>query len=189
MRKQTTERCCLSLTLLLVAFSATRAAEPSTEPKDAQPTAASKGAAAWAATKRVDVAIDRSKFGEGWSQTIPLDASPGDSYRVSVSEGWLHVRRQNIQGALDWQIMLAKVADDQPPKISLIPGALVFDLSYADGRYFIRETGDALRSAAGVSHANPERLDPTSCSPTGATTSGATLPPALTRSVWMPSFD
>jgi len=146
MRKQTTERCCLSLTLLLVAFSATRAAEPSTEPKDAQPTAASKGAAAWAATKRVDVAIDRSKFGEGWSQTIPLDASPGDSYRVSVSEGWLHVRRQNIQGALDWQIMLAKVADDQPPKISLIPGALVFDLSYADGRYFIRETGDALRS-------------------------------------------
>ena len=91
------------------------------------------------------VDIDRDEFGEGWKQDIPLTVTPGDAYVVWVKDGWLHVKRRNGQGDLDWQIVLAKVVGPEPPKIEVIEGAPVFELSYAGGRYFIRESAEALR--------------------------------------------
>ncbi len=96
--------------------------------------------------RRVSVEIDADAFGEGWKQTVPLEASGGDAYLVSVNNGWLHVKRHNEQGDLDWHIVLAKVDQSELPTIEVIPRARFLELSYAGGRYFIRETGEALRA-------------------------------------------
>ena len=126
--------------LVLHAATSTQAEDADESPK---PKPAENVATAHKLLRRVSVAVD--KFGEGWKQTIPLEASPGDAYDVWVKDGWLHAKRYNAQGDLDWQIMLARIAGPQPPEISLIEGALVFELSYADGRYFIRESNHVLR--------------------------------------------
>lgn len=138
--------CALVLVALaLVNGSSAQAAEPPDKPGSKAAAAATKAPAPRVTSKRVSFPVDRTKFGEGWQQTIPLKASPGDAYVVWIKDGWLHVKRHNEAGALDWQIMLAKVSGPEPPEISVIDGALVFELAYAGGRYFIRETAYALR--------------------------------------------
>ncbi len=88
------------------------------------------------------VAVDQDKFVEGWKQTITIEG--GDTYEASIQDGWLIVRRSDKGGGLDWQLVLARVVAGELPKISYI-GAFQFDLSYLDGRFFIRETRDFLR--------------------------------------------
>jgi thiol-disulfide isomerase/thioredoxin len=95
---------------------------------------------------RTAIPLDGKTFGEGWRQTIRLKAVPGDAYDVWVKDGWLNVKRYNDSKGLDWQILLAHVSGSDPPRISTIEGAPLFELSYGDGRYFIRETFHSLRS-------------------------------------------
>ena len=94
--------------------------------------------------ERVAIPVDRDKFGEGWKQTIAIETS-GDAYDVWIKDGWLVVKRSDKDGGLDWQIVLARVVGDELPAISRI-GAFQFDLSYRDGRFFIRETREFLRA-------------------------------------------
>jgi len=94
--------------------------------------------------EKVVVSIDAQGFGDGWKQVIrPVEG--GDSYELSVVDGWLVVRRTDKGGALDWQIVLAEVAGDELPKVACI-GGFQFELSFRDARYFIRETGPFLRA-------------------------------------------
>src|SRR5690242_14758293 len=65
--------------------------------------------------KRVVVSIDAQGFGNGWKQVIRPEKD-GDTYELSVVDGWLVVRRTDKGGALDWQIVLAEVAGDELPK-------------------------------------------------------------------------
>jgi thiol-disulfide isomerase/thioredoxin len=90
----------------------------------------------------IAIAVDHEKFVEGWKQTIPIEG--GDTYDVSIKDGWLIVKRSDNDGGLDWQLVLARVVAGELPKISRI-GAGHFELSYLDGRFFIRETADFLR--------------------------------------------
>jgi thiol-disulfide isomerase/thioredoxin len=94
--------------------------------------------------ERVIVSIDAQGFGDGWKQVIRPEQD-GDTYELSVIDGWLVVRRTDKQGAIDWQIVLAEIAGDELPKVAYI-GGFQFELSYRDGRYFIRETGPFLRA-------------------------------------------
>lgn len=112
-------------------FSAALGAEPEAKPKNALKP-----------PEHIAVSVDRDKFVEGWKQTIPIEG--GDAYDVSVKDGWLVVKRFDNGGGLDWQLVLARVVAGELPKISHI-GAFQFDLSYLDGRFFIRETADFLR--------------------------------------------
>jgi thiol-disulfide isomerase/thioredoxin len=95
---------------------------------------------------RTDITVDAKAFGEGWRQTVSLKAVPGDAYDIWVKDGWLHVKRYNASSGLDWHIILARVTGSEFPKLSTIEGAPFFELSYGDGRYFIRDTFHALRS-------------------------------------------
>lgn len=112
-------------------FSPALGAEPEAKPK-----------AALKSPVGIAITVDHEKFGEGWKQTIPIES--GDTYDVSIKDGWLIVKRSDNGGGLDWQLVLARVVAGEVPKISRI-GASQFDLSYLDGRFFIRETHDFLR--------------------------------------------
>lgn len=114
-----------------VLFSPAVGAEPEAKPKSALKPA-----------ERIAITVDHDKFVEGWKQTIPIEG--GDTYDVSIKDGWLVVKRSDNGGGLDWQVVLARAVAGELPKISRI-GAFQFDLSYLDGRFFIRETVDFLR--------------------------------------------
>jgi len=111
--------------------------------------------------ERVVVPVDRDRFGEGWTQKVPLNATSGDRYELSVKDGWLQVSRRSGQGTLDWQVMLARASDSEPPTISLVSKMPSFELSYRAGRYFIRDTAYALRCVR-------ERADAEHCVPRAA---------------------
>jgi cytochrome c biogenesis protein CcmG, thiol:disulfide interchange protein DsbE len=86
---------------------------------------------------------------EGWKKVVPMpDAwlGEGDEYVVWVEKGWLQVKRQTKTGQIDWRIVLARATDPKPPTIAAAKGTGSFDVSYRDGRYFIRETSEVLRS-------------------------------------------
>ena len=105
------------------------------EPK-AKPKAAIKPA------ERIAISVDHDKFGEGWKQTIPIEG--GDTYEVSIKDGWLVAKRSDSDGGFDWQVVLARAVAGELPTISRI-NTFQFDLSYLGGRFFIRETADFLR--------------------------------------------
>jgi len=64
---------------------------------------------------------------------------------ATVQNGWLHVSKENDHQALDWHIVLARVEQGHRPHITMTEGAPVFELSYKDGRYFVRENFRFLR--------------------------------------------
>jgi thiol-disulfide isomerase/thioredoxin len=98
---------------------------------------------------RTTVPVDRERFGEGWKQSVPLEGT-GDVLELWVKDGWLLVRRLDDEHAVDWQILLTKIAAGQTPSIATIHSSagkgLGFEVSYADGRYFIRDEHGVLRS-------------------------------------------
>jgi thiol-disulfide isomerase/thioredoxin len=104
------------------------------------------------AEKQKSVTFDSAKFLEGAKQTITLEYS-GDLCAIWVEGGWIHASRQTQEGLLDWHIILAHISGAEVPGISLEEG---FELSYRDGRYFIRDDGQALRSFR-------ERTEPNHC--------------------------
>jgi peroxiredoxin len=138
--------------------------------------------AAGAPNERTAIPIDAASFGEGWSQSIPLEADSEAGYKLWVKEGWLQVRRHNDRGDLDWQIALARISGARPPTVFNDDG---FELSYRDGRYFIRETRNVLRSVR-------EPADAKACSPRAALLGEQAKPsgrgrsrrPDLTLSIW-----
>jgi thiol-disulfide isomerase/thioredoxin len=69
----------------------------------------------------------------------------GDRYIVWVEDGWLQARRETETGELDWQLVLARAVDPEPPVISAPMGAFRFEVSYRGGRYFVREDVGTLR--------------------------------------------
>jgi len=92
-------------------------------------------------------------FGEGWKATIPMPeglwGEPG-RFVVWVEGGWLQVRRETAEGERDWQVVLARATDPRPPLV-VAPGKSPkesprFEVSYRDGRYFVREDLWVLRA-------------------------------------------
>src|SRR5262249_23372198 len=80
-----------------------------------------------------------------WRQEVQL-SSDGEICVLWVEKGWLQVRRQNAAGDLDWQIVLARATDPTPPTIESWPLARSVNVSYQNGRYFIRDFGFYLRA-------------------------------------------
>ncbi len=158
-------RCVINLlvaTACLEVCSANDAAQPGLKAKAVASSSANDAAvrSAPASLKWVSIPIERANFREGWKKTVPLKAIPGDAFDVWVQNGWLHAKRSNELKGLDWQIILARVSGPDPPNISLVDGAPVFELSYLGGRYFIRDTLNSLRCVRerkGAEHCLPRK--------------------------------
>lgn len=95
-------------------------------------------------------AVDAADTGlkEGWQESVPVPdplLGAGDHYEIWVENGWLQVKRQTGAGQVDWHIVLARATDPKPPAIATPKGTLAFEVSYREGRYFIRETMELLR--------------------------------------------
>ncbi len=100
---------------------------------------------------------DAALLHDGWKTTVPIPeklwGDPGQ-YVIWVEGGWLQVRRETAQGESDWHVVLAQATDPRPPTISppaRLPerpakGKPWFEVSYCDGRYFVREDMSALRT-------------------------------------------
>jgi hypothetical protein len=87
-------------------------------------------------------------FGEGWEKTATsLD---GGTYKAWVENGWLQACYLDKKGETDWQIVLARVIDLNPPVIrepkKPPEGEPVFEISYRGGRYFVRDSACVVRS-------------------------------------------
>ena len=78
--------------------------------------------------------------------TIPTGKrADSDIYKVWVQDHWLHVERRTATGVLDWHVVLARELHGEAPSIndpSTQAGSL--RVSYAGGRYFVREDGTVL---------------------------------------------
>jgi hypothetical protein len=59
-----------------------------------------------------------------------------------VEQGWLIVRREQLNGDLDWQIVLAQATETEPPEVNLREFGSI-EINY--GRYFIRENMGKMR--------------------------------------------
>jgi thiol-disulfide isomerase/thioredoxin len=120
---------------------------PSTAAADPPASVSAGGAVTKPTYQRVSVPlVEADKFGEGWKQTVRFATRPeSDLYEIWVKDGWLHAKRTTPEGNLDWQITLARIVRSEVPKISNIDGTPIFELSYLDGRYFIRENMNFLR--------------------------------------------
>jgi|tagenome__1003787_1003787.scaffolds.fasta_scaffold20912603_2 thiol-disulfide isomerase/thioredoxin len=92
------------------------------------------------------VAIEGT-FGKGWKQTVsyPIAASASDQVTLWTQDGWLAARRTSATGALDWQVFLCPFEDGKPPEIFLRDGLEYVEVSYGDGRYFIRDSDFVFR--------------------------------------------
>jgi len=117
-------------------------------------TAADKSAAGNATVarqppQRLVVPVDAKAFGEGWRQQVPMPECGGhcrgDVFEAWVQNGWLHVQRLTAKGELDWHVILAKVIPSCQPVIAIVEGQPSFELSYADGRYLVRDNCEVLR--------------------------------------------
>ncbi len=90
-----------------------------------------------------------SNFGEGWRArvTYPVVPTATDDAECElwVESGWLHVRRRESTGII-WQVVLAKVQKQLVPEVTYVEGSPWIQVSYADGRYFIRDNSLVLRA-------------------------------------------
>lgn len=97
-------------------------------------------------------ADERATLREGWRTSVPMPGrlwGPEGRYVVWVEDGWLQVRRESNDGQTDWHVVLAAATDPVPPLVRTprMPpkGNPRFEVSYREGRYFIREDLNALR--------------------------------------------
>jgi thiol-disulfide isomerase/thioredoxin len=90
------------------------------------------------------------QFGAGWQQMVVLPAASlgaGGHVNLTVENGWLCARRESSDGKLEWQIVLCQIEDRLLPEVEVMDGMPSFvDISYRDGRYFIRESLNLLRA-------------------------------------------
>jgi thiol-disulfide isomerase/thioredoxin len=104
-------------------------------------------------------------FHEGWRQTVVLPESSslgaGGQVTLSFEDGWLCVRHESVDGKLEWQIVLCQAEEGVLPEVEIIEGMPFFvDISYRDGRYFVRDGQGmlrALRQAASGSKLLPKQ--------------------------------
>jgi thiol-disulfide isomerase/thioredoxin len=90
---------------------------------------------------------------EGWKTTVRMPDrlwGPEGRYLIWVEGGWLQVRRETSDGQTDWHIVLARATDPSPPVVKE-PGRPPqgnprFEVTYRDGRYFVREDLNVLRA-------------------------------------------
>ncbi|GAC1336464.1 MAG: hypothetical protein NVSMB14_04080 [Isosphaeraceae bacterium] len=85
---------------------------------------------------------------DGWKKVVPIPSpllGEGDQYVVWVEKGWLQARRETAAGEIDWQIVLARATEPKPPTVSAPKGTFRFEVSYREGRYFVREDANILR--------------------------------------------
>lgn len=86
-----------------------------------------------------------------WKRTIELPpvkpvgttGFKGAIFKLWVEQGWLLVRREMPSAEMEWQIVLARADDPQPPEIQVDKSKQAFELRY--GSYFVRETVGLLR--------------------------------------------
>jgi hypothetical protein len=104
--------------------------------------------AAWcrAADQPTDVTSD-NELTEGWKQEVNVPESKSGSTKAAtlklwVEQNWLVVRREKPNGYWDWQIVLARVADKNPPQV-LLEDRGAIEIKY--GQYFIREALGRMR--------------------------------------------
>jgi thiol-disulfide isomerase/thioredoxin len=93
-------------------------------------------------------APDEEPLKDGWRKVVPIPnplLGDGDQYVVWVDQGWLQARRETAAGETDWQIVLARASDSKPPTITAPKGTFRFEVSYREGRYFVREDVNILR--------------------------------------------
>jgi hypothetical protein len=86
-------------------------------------------------------------FVDGWRQTFAIDSrvTAGDSVTLWVEDDWLVARRDSASGAVDWQVYLCQVNDTEMPMVAVRNGLAYFDVSYGNGRYFIRDSDHVFR--------------------------------------------
>ena len=65
----------------------------------------------------------------------------GAKLKLWVEQGWLVIRRETERGNLEWQIVLARAVDPQPPTIDVLPTKC--EIRY--GSYFVRDFLGSLR--------------------------------------------
>lgn len=111
----------------------------------------------WTAFSRDAQADDpAAQLTEGWRKTVRLTRKKSrlytadretepDECTVSVKLGWLIAERRTAEGDLQWQIVLAKADEAEPPEITVVEDHGTFRLSFRQGRYFIRDDEDSLR--------------------------------------------
>jgi thiol-disulfide isomerase/thioredoxin len=99
---------------------------------------------------------------EGWNRVVAMPErlwGPAGRYRIAVEGGWLQVRRETSDGQIDWHVVLARASDPTPPVVTepgLPPeGRARFEVSYREGRYFIREDLNVLRAVREPKPAEP----------------------------------
>lgn len=138
-----------SVRMLLVAFALTSSALGEERTVD---TSATQSPDATSASKptmsRRSVPIE-GQFGDGWQQSIALpdsSVSNGERLVLWVESRWFCARRELSDGQFDWQIVLCRIADGVLPEIQVMDTQPFVGISYRDGRYFIRESLDTLRS-------------------------------------------
>lgn len=110
--------------------------------------------AAWAMFLATSLSLTTSRapadepLRDGWTKVVPIPSpllGEGDQYVVWVERGWLQARRQTAAGETDWHIVLARATDPKPPTVSAPEGTFRFEVSYRDGRFFVREDVNNLR--------------------------------------------
>lgn len=94
-------------------------------------------------------AAPAAKISDTWSTTVPIAGLAPDTmlgkWRIWVEEGWLLAERRSSEDEVEWKVVLAKVAGDEPPEIEANRPPDSLRLSYRDGRYFIREAMGSFR--------------------------------------------
>lgn len=86
---------------------------------------------------------------EGWQQAFLLPdtlLSSADRLVLSVKGGWLRARHESSDGQWNWQIVLCKIQNGIAPEIHVRDGQAFVEVSYLNGRYFIRESVDYIRA-------------------------------------------
>lgn len=103
----------------------------------------------------IDDTLKVDAIEEGWKTRISYpkvpDYSDDSVCELWVEDGWLHARRLCFDEVV-WQVVLAKVEAGVVPKIKRFekdgsrPADPSIHISYADGRYFIRDNSRVLRT-------------------------------------------
>ena len=96
-----------------------------------------------------DIPLDLEGFGEGWKAHVSYPRVPSvtaeSKCELWVEHGWLHARRRDSTEIV-WQIVLAKVQEGVMPTIRRVAESPSLHVTYADGRYFIRDNSLVLRT-------------------------------------------
>jgi thiol-disulfide isomerase/thioredoxin len=117
---------------------------------------------ATAGTGTAHATEERGGLPEGWKTTVPMPDrlwGAGGRYLIWVEGGWLQVRRETSDGQTDWHIVLARATDPTPPIVKEPgrppEGNLRFEVTYRDGRFFVREDLNVLRAVREPKPAEP----------------------------------